>query len=405
MKITKEIKLISLYTVLFISIIFIIKSFFNPELLNTKNFLNSDAEHYYWIKNFGYEGFRVAFFPLFPMIWKVLSLSIIGIVFFNSLLFLCSFYALIRVLKATPIETLLYLTIPSLIFCYLPYTESVFFASSTLLFIGLKKKRLWLVLIGLFLCTLSRPAFVIFIPALIIAEFLTETIDKKMFIRIIWYISIALLGNLIVGMIQYSYTGKWFEFFEVQQGWGNKLQIPKLPLTSWAGGLIVRLDGAAMVIGTVSGIVLLLKMFNVKFLNKIAFPKEIIFSLAYLGGITLSVLLFRGGSLFSLNRFVFAVPFIIIVLNYFYNLKFQLDKKALIIGFSLIFIFFFLFGSYGHIQTLLRFLFLSFYLFLILALKSENILFSKFSIITLIGLNVFFQLYFYIRFLNNGWVG
>src|ERR1035437_469568 len=400
-----EIKILLFYSVSFAVILFILNQLFFPNLLVAQNFLNWDAEHYCWIANYGYKDFRVAFFPLFPMIWKVSHLSIYGIVIFNVLFFLLSFYFLLKTLTVSPLEIILYLSIPSFCFFILPYSESVFFASSTILLIGLKNKKNALILLGLFLSTLARPAFTIFIPALIIAELLCEKIDKKLFLRILMYIVTTLLGLLLVGLIQHYYTGKWFEFFEVQKGWGNKLQMPSFPLTSWAGGLIVRLDGAALLFGTVAGIIMCLYILKAKFMQRITMPKEVVFSLCYLAGISLTVLFFRGGSLFSLNRFVFVVPFIIIAANFYLTQKITFSNKQMIIAFVLINIFWLSFGSYVHIQEFLKFFALSLYLFLLILFKSYKSIIQKTSLILLIIINTIFQFVFLIRFLNGNWVG
>lgn len=405
MKINNEIRIIILYAIYFVSLLIALNHVFFHGLLDSSHFINWDAGYYFRIKNNGYEGFNVAFFPLFPMIWIGLSFSIIGIVFFNAILFLTSFYILIRVLKTTTWETILYLSIPSFIFFYLPYTESIFFASSTLLFFGLKDRKKYLVATGLLLCTLSRPAFTVFIPAIIITELLCETINAKLFLRLGLYLAVTLVGLLIVGIIQYQYTGKWFEFFIAQNHWENKLQIPKFPLTSYASGLIVRLDGAAMLVGTIATIILSLLIFKLKSFKDIIIQKEVVFSLCYLAGITFIVLIFRGGNLFSLNRFVFAVPFIIVVADFYFKRKISFSKKQLMFIFLIIFSFWLFFGSYGHIQTLLKFFLLSVYLFLIATIKSDNKYINRISIGLLIFTNLIFQIIFFIRFLNVGWVG
>ena len=225
------------------------------------------------------------------------------------------------------------------------------------------------------------------------------------FIRITIQMTVILAGICMTGLIQFIYTGEWFKFFFIQAEWGNKLQFPKLPLTSWAGGMIVRLDAAAMLIGTVAGLVLLSKIFKIGFIKSLQIPKEVIFSLAYLCGITLSVLFFRGGSLFSLNRFIFATPFIIIAMNYFLKQDFKLSIRAILTGFLLINLFFLFFGSYVHIMSLLKFLVLVLYLSLLLIMKMENKMISRIAMVLMIGINIFFQVYFYIRFLEGGWIG
>ena len=154
-----------------------------------------------------------------------------------------------------------------------------------------------------------------------------------------------------------------------------------------------------------SGSFLTALILKLKWVKDTVLPKEVIFSLAYLGGITIAVLLFRGGSLFSLNRFVFATPFIIVVLNYWIKQQFNLKIKKLLLIFGLIFIFWFLFGSYVHIQQIIKFGLLSLYATLIFALKSDKEIIRKYSLILLIIINFSFQIIFYIRFLNGDWVG
>ena len=405
----KEIKIIGLYTFAFILFISLIKYFIFPDLFLRSHFLNWDAQHYFAIQKNGYQGFLVAFFPLFPMIWKSIGGDVLGIVFLNVLLYLVSFYFLCKKLKLSRLELLLYLSIPSSIFFILPYSESVFFASSTLLIVGVKKEKMLLVLIGIFLCTLARPSFTVLIPALMIMELVGSVKDWKILRRLFLYVFVSLLGILVVSFIQYVETGRWFEFFKVQQGWGNHLQIPMLPFTTWGGNMIVRLDGIALIFGLLSGAFLLVYILNLKVFKLSVLPKEIILSLAYVGGITLMVLIFRGGSLFSLNRFVFATPFILIVINYFLGLDFFLSIKQLFVIFLLIVLYWLLFGSYVHIQAFLKYFLVSFYVIAFFLIKSMNVQLSKFSFIVLIILNFTFQLVFLTHFLMTkgdvGWVG
>ena len=400
-----ELKIIGIYILLFVLTIFTIQQTWIKDLLDSANFLYWDAEHYNFIKENGYQGYRVAFFPLLPLIWRFFSFSIYGIAFINVIIYLSSFYILIKTLKITSAsEIAIYLSIPSFIFFYLPYSESMFFLCSLLILIGLKNNKENLVYAGLFFAILSRPAFTIFIPALIITEILNRPKDKIYF-RIGIYLIITLIGLIVVGIIQYIDTDEWFKFFSAQKGWGNELQIPKIPLTSWAGGFIVRTDGFAFLIGILAGSYLTALIFKFNCLREKIISKEVIFSLAYLGGITLSVLLFRGGSLFSLNRFVFATPFIIVVLNYWINQEFHFRNKQLFIIFGIVFLFWMLFGSYVHIQEIIKFTLLSLYVILLFALKSDNQFIKKYSFLVLIFTNFTFQIIFYLRFLSGGWIG
>ena len=404
-KVGSEIVAIFIYVLLFVLTLVGIQQIWSSELFDTIHFLNWDADHYNFIKEKGYKDFRLAFFPLFPIIWRFLDVGVYAIILINSLIFFTSFYLLIKNLEIKGVkEILMYLSIPSFIFFYLPYSESIFFLSSLIIILWLKNNKNYLVYIGLFLSILSRPAFTVFIPALIITQLLNRN-KEKISLTIGFYLLVSILGIISVGIIQFYDSGEWFKFFSEQKNWGNQLQIPKLPLTSWAGGFIVRTDGFAFLIGILSGSFLSALILKFKCVKDIVLPKEVIFSLAYLGGITIAVLLFRGGSLFSLNRFVFATPFIIVVLNYWIKQQFNLKIKKLLLIFGLIFIFWFLFGSYVHIQEIIKFGLLSLYATLIFALKSDKEIIRKYSFILLIIINFSFQIIFYIRFLNGDWVG
>ena len=159
-------------------------------------------------------------------------------------------------------------------FFYLPYTESIFFACSTLILVGVKQQKLGYILTGLFFCTLARPAFTVFIPALIIVECFSNGSMKQILQRTGIYLLVCGAGIVVVGLVQFNDTGEWFKFFAAQKMWGNELQLPKLPFTSWAGGLIVRLDGTAMLVGLISGILLLFFMIRKKASVIKFFPPE-----------------------------------------------------------------------------------------------------------------------------------
>lgn len=404
-KVGSDIVAIFIYMLLFIVTLVGIQQIWSSELFDTIHFLNWDADHYNFIKEKGYKDFRLAFFPLFPIIWRFLDVGVYAIILINSLIFFISFYILIKNLEIKGVkEILMYLSIPSFVFFYLPYSESIFFLCSLIIILGLKNNKNYLVYIGLFLSILSRPAFTVFIPALIITQLLNRN-KEKISLTIGFYLLVSILGIISVGIIQFYDSGEWFKFFSEQKNWGNHLQIPKLPLTSWAGGFIVRTDGFAFLIGVLSVSFLTALILKLKWVKDTVLPNEVIFSLAYLGGITIAVLLFRGGSLFSLNRFVFATPFIIVVLNYWIKQQFNLKIKKLLLIFGLIFIFWFLFGSYVHIQQIIKFGLLSLYATLIFALKSDKEIIRKYSLILLIIINFSFQIIFYIRFLNGDWVG
>jgi hypothetical protein len=203
--------------------------------------------------------------------------------------------------------------------------------------------------------------------------------------------------------IQHSYTGEWFDFFRSQEKWDNRFRIPTLPLTSWAGGKIVCLDASALLTGILAGIALLLLIR--KKINGKAVPgasSAAVFSLIYLAEVAVFVLFFRGGSLFSLNRFVFATAFFSVALTWFLReVKFSWRWWAIFLVTSNLF--WLLFASYVHIQVVLYFLALSVFLSLyyLAAIKKRA---STIFLLVLFLLNACLQVYFFYRFLGNEWV-
>lgn len=400
----KSNSIIGIYSIFFSSLAFILNSYIFPGLLSEVHFMNWDAQHYFSIKNGNYSDFRTAFFPFFPLIWKFTGFSILGITLFNSLIYLFSFYWLTKVFSFTTLQILLFLTIPSAIFYYLPYTEAFFFFFSSLIIIGLKKKKYSLIYLGLFLCVVTRPSFTVLAPALFITFWMTLDSFKERIKHCLSAIIVVSLGILSVLAVQYFYNHSAENYFSIQKGWGNFLQLPHLPLTSWAGGFIVRLDGVAFLFAVLTGLLLLVSIQRMK-KQKYTLSPEFVFSALYIVGIGLLVLLFRGGSLFSLNRFVFATPFVLIVLYYWLEYKINLtSKQILLIGIGIL-LFWLLFGSYVHIQVLLKFLLLTLYMVLLFIIKHHNQSIHRYWLIGLIAINGVFQLILFVRFLTNSWVG
>ena len=400
----KSISIIGIYSIFFVSLVFILNGYIFPGLLSEVHFLNWDAQHYFSIKNGNYSDFRTAFFPFFPLVWEFTGFSIQGITLFNSLIYLLSFYWLAKVFHFTTVQVLLFLTMPSAIFYYLPYTEAFFFLFSSLIIVGLKKKNYSLIYLGLFLCVVTRPSFTVLAPALFITFWLTLGSLKERIKHCFSASIVVSLGILSVLAVQYFYNHSAENYFSIQKGWGNFLQLPRLPLTSWAGGFIVRLDGVAFLFAVLTGLFLLVTLMREKN-QKHPLSPEFIFSALYIVGIGLLVLLFRGGSLFSLNRFVFATPFVIIVLYYWLEYKINLSSKQIVfIGIGML-LFWLLFGSYVHIQVLLKFLLLTLYMVLLFIIKHHNQSIQRYWLIGLIAINGIFQLLLFVRFLSNSWVG
>ena len=117
-------------------ILFYVLQFFFAEttMLNVRpdevNLRSWDVTFYESIARGGYgsRAHNTGFFILFPLLWKISHLGIWGICAFNLLSFAIGFAFLSQVAEEADKTTfLLWLTLPSLYFCFLPYTEALSF--------------------------------------------------------------------------------------------------------------------------------------------------------------------------------------------------------------------------------------------------------------------------------------
>ncbi len=371
-------------------------------VLSAEDLVQFDAHHYRSIARSGYEGFLVAFFPLFPLIWKVTGLGVLGISMVNAVTYYASLIALARSFSVPRDTFLVWLVVPSAFFYLVPYTEAIFFLGSALLLIGVHKDKNWQSIAGILLCSLARPAFSVLIPAIIIVMIASHGVSRRAFERIGSLSAAAIVGIVIVSVIQHEETGAWFGFFTEQRGWGNYLRLPTLPLTSWGGAIPTRLDAVALLFGCVSGILLLRSLLKQK-KDGSGSQTARDFSLAYLFGISMLVLLFRGGEVFSLNRFCFATPFILLVINSYLKNPIHVNRNGLWLAGVLMISFFLLFGSFVHIQTFLAYFFICIYLLVFVALPSSirhrRIILWVWTLLTFC-----LQAFYFMHYLSGRWV-
>lgn len=289
--------------------------------------LNMDAYWYSQIRSFGYlyisnSMCNMAYFPLFPFLWKATALSPIGISIFNSLLFTVSMAFLIGNKKYNFLQKLVILSFPSFIFFIIPYSEALFFFSGTILLTGYRRNSKMLICIGLLMCGLTRSVSVFFIPIIIITELWNYIFSDRIksgykFLKdVALYIFCSALGFIYVCLLQFSITGKWFYFITVQKYWNRQFQIPQLPFTTTSPERILGVDAIALTIGMLAFFILLrLKsLVNLK-------GRDVIFSILYILGILfLDVFLTNNvdgrTSIWSINRHIMCTPFFVVFLGF-----------------------------------------------------------------------------------------
>lgn len=361
-----------------------------------------DANHYFEISSIGYNNVNAAFFPLFPFVITLLKNNTVLVSVFNSLVFLFSAAYLFKKEKFSSKAILLSLGLPSVFFLYVPYSESLFFLGSVLMITHLEQHRKGgLFYLGFFISCLSRPAFTVLIPAIFLLEFNSLKDIQLTAKEVIYPVLVAILGVAVVSFIQFDATKSIFGFFEAQKHWDNKLRIPTLPFTTWGGNFIQKTDSSALFIGTISAVLVVLKLFK----NKINLSRATYFSLLYLSGITATVVAFRGGYLFSLNRFVFPTAFCFVAINYVVQkMNLKITNKMLVYGFLCSVLFFLACGNYVHLVVFLKYLLVAFLFALALALNHESLKIRNIAFVTLYFSTLIIQAYLFHVYLTGGWV-
>lgn len=324
-------------------------------------FYSSIKDNSYKEDNSGTEG-RFAFFPLFPIVWKLTTLKINQIGFFNVLLAILGIVISVRLFIGNQNSKLelwtsnLIFILPTSISYFLPYSESLFLLTFTVgsYFILKGNKTGYLVLLTLF--AMTRPAFTIVLLAILAVQlliFLFNENSKKIRVikNTIFLIFPLLFGTLLVITIQYPYSNKIFKFYEVQTIWNHVLRFPNT-LSDWSvesfGNSIavltfVSIPSIALLIYELftvnSNIKVLSKKYNSIFDNK-DYAKEFLYlvSILYIIGVTVFILLWQGGSLNGLSRYILCSPFFIFFVSHFILNKTYVINKYLTLFITIILI-------------------------------------------------------------------
>lgn len=262
-----------------------------------------------------------AYFPLFPYFWRFTHLDELGIALVNAALFLTSFTWLAYQLRLPRRWQLLALSSPLLMFMWVPYTEALFFLFSALLLAGLHQQRTGWVLLGLFGAGLARSASSLFLPSLLLMAALLAISGNS---RQAWRWGggglLAMVASVaVVATMQWVQTGEAFGFITVHQHWGHMLQIPTLPLMATTGINMLWLEAVALTIGVgAAGLCLALVLRARRRWaerHTLAYPSPaVVFSLGYAVCATLFIVVFQGGNLANLARYIMATPFMVVLL-------------------------------------------------------------------------------------------
>jgi hypothetical protein len=279
-----------------------------------------------------------------------LNVSPLGMGLINGLVWIVTASFVGKEFKMKAASFALGMAMPMAVFFFIPYSESLFALGITLILIGLNRSKLTQILLGIFICSITRPTILVLVPAVILGLLFFQSLLPKAR-SIFWTVLTAIAGLFVVLLIQRMDTGSWTSFIEAQQAWGNSLSWPQWPLRTWGQGINLILDGTALWFGLLSGV-----SFFLLLREEDASPKNspTLMALSFVAGTCLLVLFTRGGFLFSLSRFVFASPLILLVVHRLISIK--PTKKSLAWMATSIVLFGIALGAYEHIITWLQFL-------------------------------------------------
>ncbi|MBK0401463.1 hypothetical protein I5M27_00620 [Adhaeribacter sp. BT258] len=370
--------------------------------------LNWDAEHYHAISKKGYFGINVAFFPLLPAIWRLTGFSGYGIALLNAGVFYAAFLCLAGMLQLRKREILLILSVPGFLFFYVPYTEALFFAGAVLFLYALKKEHFWFLILSIFLVSFIRPVISILLPALVLTVFIRHKPGDEFYAlkTIIWGFISVLPGLIGLAYLQKTQTGSYFGFITIQaEHWHHYLQMPSFPLSTWENStrLVLLLDGIGLFIALLCGVKVMQQMWFKYKKPENLLEGYVLFSHFYLAGCGAAILLFQGGGLINMNRYLFATAFFVVVFKHFAN-HYKFKPAHFFYLFGSLEVFWLLFKSYDRLNTFLRLSLASVYYSAILAVFHRSAFVRNTAFAIFYVTNAVAQMYCLDVFMSGQWI-
>jgi hypothetical protein len=396
--------------------------------VNDSNYVNWDAGHYKSIRDHGYDGkiqgdFIFAFFPLFPLIWKISFLPPLGILFLNYAFFTIAiliFSSLFSTTKNYFNNILIACSLPSLIIFFIPYTEATFLLMSSVGVYGFMKRKYFIFFIGFLLASLTRSAYVFVGLSFICTELFFYFEHKKMATLLkncLLRIAPLVIGTAIVSVVQLmSGSNSLIKFVDAQKYWNRVFGIPH-QLIDWSHESFSINIGVLILILIPVAVLIVKKAFTQ--LLKLKEPGTtqsedpkyylIILSLCYMVLLTLFVIFFQAGSLNNLFRYTISSPFFYILLLGAYPFVAEQPKilKGIVIS-VLSVIALFVLGhtdysrnwNYSDMGIFLVILSCGFWLFQ----EYSNTRVYKFGLYASILLNLVWTCYLFNIYIINGWI-
>lgn len=202
----------------------------NPLLLGWANF---DGEHYLAIATVGYKGLEQAFFPIYPLLIRLLaspfginlnSLTVAGLIISNisllfALIFLFKLLKLDYSINFSLLVIILLLVFPTSFYFHAFYSESLFLLFSVVSFYFARKDR-WIIatIFGIF-ASATRIFGFLLLPA-----FILEAWQRKVKFRNFFWIIFIPVGLLAYMFYQWFTVGDPLAFYHLQKLVGQQHQ-------------------------------------------------------------------------------------------------------------------------------------------------------------------------------------
>ncbi|USN53384.1 MAG: hypothetical protein H6760_04445 [Candidatus Nomurabacteria bacterium] len=292
------------------------------------SFIRWDSYHLYDVAVRGYQSdalYRTAFFPLYPVLSRVIGNAWQNVWVAGLLVSYLSFfiggvlsYLIARnfLQKRDALFALVLISFfPAAFFYSAWYTESLFFCVSAAALLAHLRHHRWLAIFFAVLALFARPVGVGLVATLCIIEIVAWVKRRRITLGdVLWIASVFIASTLLI-LFYYIVSGDGFAFLHSQGWWGHRLSDPITSMLRSAYALITQADifgrGELLIATLLSIPTLLFALWGLR-------EKRIPFALT-LYSFFVVLLPMLGGHLYSFTRYILlAFP-----LAYFAALKIQ----------------------------------------------------------------------------------
>ncbi len=341
--------------------------FYAPE---QETLLRFDAQSFHDLANNGYTPTLPGHMYqdhsfLFPWIWRIFSVNAFVMGIINLVIYATGFTLVTSLCKVTTDEQLIWLSLPSMLYMVIPYSEATNFLMGALCLFAIASENKILTSTTLLLLPLAGVQAIYLLPGLIIMEVVNnnrQEVVKSCLKALVKYGLPILAGLFVFASLRSLQSGNWFLNFNfIGESPVIKWGIPKLPFTNSTGGdRTAWLSGLALFASLTSLLLLIKQLRQWTKTGKTSDGPLVILSLAYLPCILL-VFLFHNDTgnnytdLSGLHRIMMCSPFFFVVV-YNYVLKGRdYNHKDILIVFLLSNVVWLAMGSFVHLTYILYF--------------------------------------------------